>query len=98
MTRGLCSGKLGERVHAPGEARQLAPFTRAFAGRNRGQRAERQGMNRLERGRNAYYTAQDIARERGWAFNWKLVEVPGVGHSARRMFGSAQALDALSAK
>jgi poly(3-hydroxybutyrate) depolymerase len=60
--------------------------------------AERQGLNRLERGRNAYHAAQDLARERGWKFAWQLVEVPGVGHSARRMFGSAQALDALSAK
>lgn len=57
---------------------------------------ERQGRNRLERGRNAFDAARQLARERGWAFNWQLVEVPGVGHSARRMFGSPEALAALS--
>jgi len=58
--------------------------------------AERQGYNRLERGRNAWRAAQQLAQQRGWAFNWKLVEVPDVGHSARRMIGSAEALEVLS--
>lgn len=58
--------------------------------------AERQGYNRLERGRNAFRAAQQLALQRGWAFNWKLVEVPDVGHSARRMLGSAQAQAVLS--
>lgn len=58
--------------------------------------ADRQGSNRLERGHNAFRTAQQLARDRGWTFNWKLVEVPDVGHSARRMFGSAEALAALT--
>ncbi|MBY0270136.1 MAG: hypothetical protein K2X06_09725 [Burkholderiales bacterium] len=57
--------------------------------------AERQGANRLERGKNAFGAAQQLARDRGWAFNWRLIEVPDVGHSARRMFGSTQALAAL---
>lgn len=59
--------------------------------------AERQGTNRYERGQNAFHAAQQLAQDRGWTFNWKLVEVPGVGHSARRMFGSVQALAALPA-
>lgn len=59
--------------------------------------AERQGPNRLERGKNAFRAAQQLARDRGWAFNWRLIEVPDVGHSARRMFGSAEALTALPA-
>lgn len=58
--------------------------------------AERQGANRLERGRNVFNEARDVARRHGWPFAWQLVEVPGIGHSARRMFGSAQALDALA--
>ncbi len=58
--------------------------------------AERQGANRLERGHNAFRAAQQLARDRGWTFNWRLVEVPDIGHSARRMFGSAQAIEALS--
>jgi len=55
-----------------------------------------QGANRYERGHNAYRAAQSLAQARGWAFNWKLVEVPGVGHSARRMFGSAEAAAAFT--
>ncbi len=59
--------------------------------------AERQGENRLERGKNTFRAAQRLARDRGWTFNWHLIEVPDVGHSARRMFGSAEALTALPA-
>ena len=58
--------------------------------------AERQGENRYARGQNAFRAAQQLAQDRGWAFNWRLVEVPGVAHSARRMFGSAEAANALS--
>jgi len=58
--------------------------------------AERQGENRYARGRNAFRAAQQLAQDRGWAFRWRLVEVPGIAHSARRMFGSAEALNALS--
>lgn len=58
--------------------------------------AERQGENRLARGRNAFRAAQTVAQERGWDFHWRLIEVPDVAHSARRMFGSAQASNALS--
>jgi hypothetical protein len=31
-----------------------------------------------------------------WKFNWRLVELPGVGHSARKMFSAPQAFEALS--
>jgi len=58
--------------------------------------AERQGVNRLERGRNAFHAAQRLAQQHGWPFNWQLVEVPDVGHSARRMLGSAEVLAALA--
>lgn len=56
--------------------------------------AAAQGANRYERGHNTYRAAQSLAKARGWAFNWKLIEVPGVGHSARRMFGSEAAASA----
>lgn len=52
--------------------------------------AMRQGANRYERGLNVFNAAQQLARDKGWAFNWRLVEVPGVGHSARRMYTSPQ--------
>jgi hypothetical protein len=57
--------------------------------------AEEQGSTRLERGQNVFREAEAAARRNGWAFNWRLAVVPGVGHSARTMFGSVQALDAL---
>lgn len=58
--------------------------------------AERQGRHRLERGHNAFRAAQELAQARGWPFAWRLLEVPDVGHSARRMFGSQQAAAALA--
>jgi poly(3-hydroxybutyrate) depolymerase len=54
-----------------------------------------QGATRLERGRNIYRQANTLAAAQNWAFNWRLVELPGVGHSARKMFSSRQAQDAL---
>ncbi|GAA0554333.1 putative cell wall-binding protein [Rhizomicrobium palustre] len=53
------------------------------------ERAEAQGKTRYERGKNAFQQAQATAQQHGWAFNWVLVEVPGVGHSARSMFAAA---------
>jgi hypothetical protein len=57
--------------------------------------AEEQGSTRFERGQNVFQEADAAARRNGWAFNWSLAVVPGVGHSARTMFGSDQALIAL---
>lgn len=56
--------------------------------------AVRQGVNRFDRGENAFQAAQALAREKGWAFNWKLVIAIGVGHSARRMLRAFEAEDA----
>ena len=58
--------------------------------------AMQQGPNRYERGHNFYAAAQRIAQERGWDFRWRLIEVPGVGHSARRMLGADEAAGAFS--
>lgn len=57
--------------------------------------AMKQGSNRYERGINVFHAARGLAQEKGWKFNWQLVEVPGVGHSARRMYASPQATGAL---
>ncbi len=57
--------------------------------------AEEQGSTRLERGQNAFRAAELAARQHGWAFNWRLIEVPGVGHSDSRIFASEQAVEAL---
>jgi hypothetical protein len=45
---------------------------------------------------NAFNAARALAQERGWAFNWRLVELPGVGHNAPKMFSAPQASDALA--
>jgi pimeloyl-ACP methyl ester carboxylesterase len=57
--------------------------------------AMRQGPNRHERGLNAFRAAQKLAHEKSWEFNWQLVEVPAVGHSAQRMYESLQSGAAL---
>jgi pimeloyl-ACP methyl ester carboxylesterase len=51
--------------------------------------ADRQGMNRLERGRNFFEVAKRKAAELGVPFNWKLVIVPGVGHNGTKMGNAA---------
>lgn len=53
-----------------------------------------QGENRLVRGRNTITMAEKTARERGWALGWTKAEVPAVGHSVGKMFGSKQATEA----
>lgn len=57
--------------------------------------AEAQGGTRFERGERAFHQAEAVAQAHGWPFGWRLVEVPGVGHSARSMFASPMAADAL---
>ena len=50
----------------------------------------RQGANRYERGTQIFQAARELAKNKGWDFNWRLVEAPGVGHSARRMYANPQ--------
>jgi dienelactone hydrolase len=57
--------------------------------------ADRQGRNRLDRGRKVFATAQALARARGWPFGWRMVEANHVGHDARAMFDNAACRDAL---
>jgi hypothetical protein len=54
-----------------------------------------QGRTRYERGLNVYREARKVAMDNGWRFNWRLVEVPGVGHSARKMLSSPEFVTAL---
>jgi pimeloyl-ACP methyl ester carboxylesterase len=55
----------------------------------------RQGPNRLERGRACFALGEQLARERGWEFNWRKVETPGIGHEAAFMFAANEVADAL---
>jgi poly(3-hydroxybutyrate) depolymerase len=58
----------------------------------------RQGPHRLARGRGCFEFAQALAKERGWAFNWRKVETPGIGHEAAFMFAAKEVEDALFGK
>jgi poly(3-hydroxybutyrate) depolymerase len=55
-----------------------------------------QGASRYQRGLNVFNAAKTLAQAHGWRFNWRLVELPGVGHNARKMFSAPQASEALS--
>jgi pimeloyl-ACP methyl ester carboxylesterase len=59
--------------------------------------AMRQGDNRLDRGQYTFDMAKSLAQAKGWDFGWRLVTVDGVGHSARRMLRSDDAMEAFDA-
>lgn len=54
--------------------------------------ADRQGANRLERGKTYFADAKRNAQALGLRFNWDLQTVPGVGHKNAGMAGPAAAL------
>jgi dienelactone hydrolase len=58
--------------------------------------ARGQGASRHQRGVITFNAARTLAQSRGWTLNWRLVELPGVGHSAQKMFSAKEASDALS--
>ncbi len=64
--------------------------------RNDSPEAQAQGATRYERGLNVYRAAEQLASSRGWTFNWRLVEAPGVGHSANDMFRGKEAITAFA--
>jgi hypothetical protein len=57
--------------------------------------AMKQGPHRLARTRNFFALAQQMAKARGWAFNWRKVEVADIDHDAPRMFAATEVEDAL---
>lgn len=58
--------------------------------------ARRQGANRLERGRTVFDEARRLATREGWSLNWRLVEVPGIGHDGRAMLRADAAATAFA--
>ena len=54
--------------------------------------ADRQGDNRFERGHYYFKIAKREAEALGVPFDWRLIEVPGVGHSGSGMAGPAAKL------
>lgn len=61
----------------------------------KGPLAAKQGDSRYERGKNTYKAAEKLAKDKGWAFHWKVVEADGVGHVAADMFKNDKCLEAL---
>ena len=57
--------------------------------------AMKQGPHRLARNRACFELAQKMAKERGWPFNWRKVETPGIEHDAEAMFAANEVEDAL---
>jgi pimeloyl-ACP methyl ester carboxylesterase len=57
--------------------------------------AQLQGDSRYERGMTVFRAAEAKAKALALPFNWRLIEVPGVGHSARKMFAAPEAAQAL---
>ena len=45
---------------------------------------------------NMFDAGQKLAQARGWTFNWRLVQLPGVGHDGQKMLAAKQAADALA--
>ena len=60
--------------------------------------AMKQGPHRLGRNRAFFELAQKMAQERGWAFNWRKVETPGIEHAAAEMFRAKEVEEALFGK
>ncbi len=54
-----------------------------------------QGPHRLGRGRACFEFAQKLAAERGWTFNWRKVETPGIEHDGGGMFAAPEIAEAL---
>ncbi len=57
--------------------------------------AMKQGPHRLARNRACFEMARKLAQERGWVFNWRKVETPGIEHDAAAMFAAVEVEDAL---
>lgn len=49
-----------------------------------------QGSGRHQRGLALWWSAQQLAGQRGWTCNWRLVEAVGVDHDHAKMFAHAQ--------
>jgi pimeloyl-ACP methyl ester carboxylesterase len=64
--------------------------------RNNTPEARAQGASRHERGLKVFNAARTLAVARQWSFNWRLVQLPGVGHDAQKMLAAKQAVEALA--
>jgi DNA invertase Pin-like site-specific DNA recombinase len=82
---GKCEGR---KSHA-----ELRPEVVALVRQLRRRRPK--GGQRSLRELNVFNAAKSLAQARDRRFNWRLVELPGVGHDARKMLSAPQASEAL---
>ena len=68
----------------------------AAPGLSSSRRAQRQGAHRLERGITTFAIGRSVASRFGWKFRWRLVTVPGVGHSPAEMFAARELATAMA--
>lgn len=57
--------------------------------------AMKQGPHRFGRNQAFFALGAKLAKERGWTFNWRKVETPGIEHDAAMMFAAKEVEDAL---
>ncbi len=55
----------------------------------RSETADKQGTNRLQRGKNFYTFSEKILKDLRMKFNWKLEIIPNVGHNQKKMAKAA---------
>lgn len=55
----------------------------------RSETADKQGTNRLDRGKNFYTFCKDFSENSGMKFNWKLELIANVGHDQQKMAEAA---------
>ncbi|SEK46845.1 hypothetical protein SAMN04487910_0596 [Aquimarina amphilecti] len=55
----------------------------------RSETADKQGTNRFDRGKNFYKFSEELSKNHGMKFNWKLELVTNVGHDQKKMAEAA---------
>ena len=55
----------------------------------RSETADKQGTNRLDRGKNFYKFSEELSKDLRMKFNWKLEVIPNVGHNQKKMAKAA---------
>ena len=55
----------------------------------RSETADKQGTNRLHRGKNFYKFSEKLSKDLRMEFNWKLEVIPNVGHNQKKMAKAA---------
>jgi len=55
----------------------------------RSETADKQGTNRFDRGKNFYKFSEELSKNHGMKFNWKLKLVTNVGHDQKKMADAA---------